>query len=151
MNRPLIRILFFTLVGCVVLLALQWHLSLTWTSYYSRFPWQGYEQAMREGHTPAFLTTSSRSSLVGGMVIISLPILTLWFAGGRLISSTLALWAGVMISLVTIWIATPQLREDSNMWPIDLALLAFSGGIRLLVGALVFMMVRKASRLLLHR
>ena len=65
MNRSLIRILFFTLVGAVALLALQWHFSYAWTSYYSRFPWQGYEQAMREGHVPAFLTTSSRSSLVG--------------------------------------------------------------------------------------
>jgi hypothetical protein len=151
MNRPLIRILFFALVGWVVLLALQWHFSHAWTSYYSRFPWQGYQQAMREGHVPAFLTTSSRSSLVGGMVIFSLPILTLWFAGGRLISSTLALWAGVMISLVTTWIATPQLRQDSNMRPIDLVLLAFSSGIRLLVGALVFVMIQKASRLLLNR
>ena len=89
--------------------------------------------------------------LVGGMVIFSLPILTFWFAGGRLISSTLALWAGVMVSLVTIWVATPQLRQDSNMWPIDLVLLAFSSGIRLLVGALVFVMIQKASRLLLNR
>jgi hypothetical protein len=151
MNRPLIRILFFSLVGGVVLLALQWHFSHAWTSYYSRFPWQGYEQAMREGHVPAFLTTSSRSSLVGGMVIFSLPILTFWFAGGRLISSTLALWAAVMISLVTTWITTPQLRDDSNMWPIDLALLAFSSEIRLLVGALAFVMVQKASRLLPNR
>ena len=151
MNRSLIRILFFTLVGAVALLALQWHFSYAWTSYYSRFPWQGYGQTMREGHVPAFLTTSSRSSLVGGMVIFSLPILTFWFAGGRLISSTLALWAGVMVSLVTIWVATQQLRQDSNMWPIDLVLLAFSSGIRLLVGALVFVMIQKASRLLLNR
>jgi hypothetical protein len=101
---------------------------------------------MREGHVPAFLTTSSRSSLVGGMVIFSLPIVTLWFAGGRLISSTLALWAGVMVSLVTTWVATPQLRQDSNMWPIDLVLLAFSTGIPLLVGAVAFIIIRKATK-----
>jgi hypothetical protein len=149
MNRPLIRILIFTLVGGMVLLALQWHFSYAWTSYYARFPWQGYQQAMREGPVPAFLTTSSRSSLVGWMVLFSLPFLTFWFAAGRLISSTLALWAGVMVSLVTIWVATPQLRQDSNMWPIDLALLAFSTGIPLLVGAMVFVIIQKAFGFLL--
>ena len=150
MNRTLIRFALFTLVGGVVMLALQWHFSHAWTSYYSHFPWQGYQQAMREGHVPAFLTTSSRSSLVGGMVIFSLPILTLWFAGGRLISSTLALWAGVMISLVTIWIATPQLREDSNLWPIDLVVLGFTTGVPLLLGAVVFAIIQKAYRCLLR-
>ena len=148
MNRPLIRIAFIALVGGVVMLALQWHFSHAWTSYYSQFPWQGYQQAMREGHVPAFLTTSSRSSLVGWMVIFSLPVLTLWFAGGRLISSTSALWAGVMVSLVTIWVATPQLRQDSNMWPIDFLFLAFTTGIPLLLGALVFVIIKNSYRCL---
>jgi hypothetical protein len=149
MNRPLIRTLLFALVAGVILLALQWHFAHAWTSYYSQFPWPGYQQAMREGHVPAFLTSSSRSSLVGSIVIFSLPILTFWFAGGRLIRSTLALWAGVMISLITTWIATPQLRADGNMWPIDLMFLAFTTGIPLLLGAVVFVMIQKSHRFLL--
>src|SRR5215467_14659032 len=131
MNRRSTRILLFALVGAVVIQGLQWHFSRAWTSYYSRSPWPGYQQAMREGHVPAFLTTSPRSFLVGCTVLFSLPFLTLWFGASRLISSALALWAGVVVSAVGIWVATPQLREDSNLWPIDFALLAFSTGISL--------------------
>jgi hypothetical protein len=105
---------------------------------------------MREGHVPAFLTTSPRSFLVGSMVLFSLPFLTLWFGASRLMSSTLALWAGVVVSTTGIWVATPQLREDSNLWPIDFALLAFSTGISLWVGALAVLVVEKTKRLLLR-
>src|SRR5262249_48496928 len=96
---------------------------------------------------PAFLTTSPRSLLVGCIFLSLLPFLTLWFAACRLITSTLALWAGVTVSLVGIWVATPQFREDSNMWPIDFVLLAFSTGIPLLLGALAVTIIQKATRL----
>ena len=82
MNRALLRMLLFALVGGLALLILQWHFSLTWAGYYSRFPWQGYGQAMREGRVPAFLTTSPRSLLVGSCALFALPLLTLWFSDG---------------------------------------------------------------------
>jgi len=150
MNRTLIRFALFTMVGVLVMLALQWHFSHAWTHYYARFPRQGYEQAMQEGHIPAFLTTSSRSALVGWMVIFALPILSFRFAAGRLISSMLALWVGVMVSLVTIWVATPQLRQDSNMWPIDLVGLGLSTAIPLSLGAMVIALLSKTYGLMVN-
>jgi|SRR5579862_3737290 len=150
MNRPRIRIVVIALLGGMVMLALQWHFSYAWTSYYARFPWQGYQQAMKEGHIPAFLTNSSRSALIGRIVLFSLPFLTFRVAVGRVISSTVALWAGVMVSLVAIWVATPQLRQDSNMWPIDLVFLAFTTGLPLFLGALVFVLIQKSHRFLMY-
>ena len=144
MNRPLLRMLLFVLVGGLAFLILQWHFSQTWAVYYSRFPWRGYEQAMREGRVPAFLTTSPRSSLVGSCALFGLPLLTLWFSDGRPLRYSLALWAGVMVSLVGVWVATPQLRQDSNLWPIDLMLLFFSTGLPIMVGALTVLAIQKA-------
>ena len=33
-----------------------------------------------------------------------------------------------------IWVATPKLRNDSNMWPIDFVFLAVMTGVPMLVG-----------------
>ena len=147
-NRHFVSILLCAMVGGVAALALQWHFSHAWTSYYSHFPWQGYQQAMQEGHVPAFLTTSPRSLLVGSLVLFLLPSLTLLFAGGRPIKVTLALWAGVMAALVTVWVATPRLRQDSNLWPIDLVLVSFITGLPLIAGASAVVLLQKVGLLL---
>jgi hypothetical protein len=146
MNRSYVRIVLLALAGMVAVLVLQWHFSQAWADYYSRFPWRGYEQAMREGLVPPFLTTSPRSFLVGSCALFAMPLLTLWF-GGRPLRSSLALWTGAMISLLGIWVATPQLRQDSNMWPIDLVFLLFDTGLPLLAGALTVLAVQKVAGL----
>ncbi len=141
MNRTLTKLLLFALAGGLALLLLQWHFSYSWATYYSRFPWQGYQHAMQDGRVPAFLTGSPRSLLIGDIVIFSVSLLTLWF--GRGISSALALWCGIMTALAAVWMGTPALRQDSNMWPIDLVFLAFCTGIPLWLGALLVMILRK--------
>jgi hypothetical protein len=148
MNRAYTRLMLLALVGTVALLVLQWHFSRTWVGYYSRFPWPGYEQAMRKGHVPAFLTTSPRSLLVGSCALFALPLSMFWGIRRPLLSSLLALWVGIMASLVGIWVATPQLRQSSNMWPIDMVLLLFSTGLPLMAGALTVLAIQNAGGLL---
>ena len=106
---------------------------------------------MAEGHVPAFFTTSPRSLLVGSLVLFLLPLLTLLFGGGQPIKFTLALWAGVMAALVSVWVATPQLRQDSNIWPIDLVLLAFRTGLPLIAGASAVVLIQKLLGVLRKR
>jgi hypothetical protein len=150
-NRPFLRITLYVAAGLAAAFALQWHFSDAWASYYSRFPWQGYQQAMGEGHVPAFLTTSPRSLLVGSLVLFLLPLLTLLFAGGQPIRFTLALWVGVMAALVAAWVGTPQLRQDSNTWPIDLVLVSFITALPLLAGALLVGLIQKLGGFLVKR
>lgn len=69
--------------------------------------------------------------------------MTWWFPGRRLVGAVLALWTGVMLAVLGIWVATPRLREDSNMWPIDLVVIAYQTGAPLVVGTLFFLVVRK--------
>lgn len=140
MNRHFVRVVLCVLVGGVVLLGLQWHFSHAWTGYYSQFPWQGYQQAMQQGRVPAFLTNSPRSLLVGCVVLFWLPFVGWRF--DRLFLSSLALWVGVMAALVAVWVATPQLRQDSNLWPIDLVLLSFSTGLPLMAGTLAVWVIQ---------
>ena len=147
MKRLLIGTLLFALAGAVTVLALQWHFSRCWVTYYSHYPFMGYSQAMKAGLIPPFLTTSTQSLLVTKITLRLLPLLTLWFAGGRLVNMVaafLALWAGVMFSVLTIWVATPQLRNDSSMWPIDLVFLAFQTGVPLIEGGFAVIVVRAA-------
>lgn len=146
MNRLSLRFLLLAVVGAMALLVLQWHFSVAWAGYYSRFPWAGYGQAMGDGHVPAFLTTSPRSLLVGFCVLFALPFVTFWLGGGRPLLSSLALWAGVMGSLVGVWVATSQLRQDSNMWPIDLVFFIFITGVPMMAGALTVLGVQKARK-----
>ena len=132
-------------LGAIIVLVLQWHFSRYWAAYYSHFPFPGYEQAAQAATIPAYLTTSSRTLLVTEIALCLLPMFTLRLAGSRLANlglALLALWAGVMCSAIGIWIATPRLRQDSNMWPIDLLMLAFLTGFPLAVGGLVVLAVR---------
>jgi hypothetical protein len=142
------KALFYTVAGAVTFLFLQWHFSRSWRSYYVHFSWPGYGHAMQDGNVPPSMAGSPRSLLIGEITLCLLPIVTLWFAGSRLknaLSATLALWAGVMICAVILWIATPQLRKDSNMWPIDLVFLAFQTGVPLWAGCLVVLTVRSLA------
>ena len=40
------------------------------------------------------------------------------------------------LALLLVWDGTSRLREDSNLWPIDLVFLLFATGIPLLLGGL---------------
>ena len=40
------------------------------------------------------------------------------------------------LALLPVWVGTTRLREDSNMWPIDLVFLVFATGLPLLLGGL---------------
>ena len=127
---------------------LQWHFSRSWSGYYSRFPWPGYEQAMKQGRVPAFLTDSPRSLRVGFCAIFALPFLTLWRSGRHALISSLALWMGIIVALMGVWLATPQFRQDSNLWPIDLVVLFFCSGLPLMAGAIALITLQKAGGLL---
>jgi len=125
----------FAALGAGAFLLLQLHFAVTWTSYYAHFPIMGFQRAMESGLIPPFLTTSTRSLLVGRVVLLLLPLGTLWFRNGRRRDALLALWSGVMLVLVLVWIGTKRLREDSNLWPFDLVFLLFVTGVPLLLGA----------------
>lgn len=126
----------FAALGAGAFLLLQLHFAIAWKSYYAHFPFMGYQRAMESGLIPPSLTTSTRSLLVGRVVLVLLPLGSLWFRNGRRRDALLALWSGVMLALVLVWVGTKRLREDSNLWPIDLVFLLFVTGMPLLLGAL---------------
>jgi hypothetical protein len=55
-----------------------------------------------------------------------------------------------MGAVVLVWLATAQLRQDSNMWPIDFVFLSVLTGLPMLVGrtiGLVYWRIRIGQRL----
>jgi hypothetical protein len=132
--------LFSALAGALTFLLLQWHFSHSWASYYSHFPWTGYERAMKDGNVPASMTGSPRSLLLGEITLSLLSFAAVFLAGGRIkraLGMGLAFWAGTMVAIAVIWVITPQFRNDSNMWPIDLIFVAFLTGVPVLAGGLL--------------
>ena len=133
----------FVAIGAVTMLLLQLHFVLFWKSYYSHFPVQGYQGAMAAGNVSPFFTGSAQSLQITEIVLFALPLLVLWFARESSWTSTLGLWSGVMLSVVIIWLATKRLREDSNMWPIDLVFLSFLTALPLFLGCVTQIVIQR--------
>ncbi len=138
-----LRLLMFVILGSLSMGLLQLHFVLFWHSYYSHFPWLGYSNAMAQGRVPPFFTTSPRSLWITKIALFIVPLVALWFARGRYWLSALAMWAGVMLSVMLIWLGTARLREDSNMWPIDLVYLSFMTAFPLFLGSAICLVIQK--------
>jgi hypothetical protein len=135
----------FVAVGAMTFLFLQLHFSLAWNSYYSNFPWLGYGTAMEKGNVPAFFSTSPRSMLIACIVLFALPLFALWFAEGRPWKAARSIWVGVMLSVILIWLTTKQMREDSNMWPIDLVYLSIVTALPIFLGAFIMRVIQDVT------
>jgi hypothetical protein len=136
----------FVLVGVVAFLLLHLQFALWWDSYYARFPVYGYQAAMAAHRVPPFFASSERSLLIARVVLAILPLLALPFASVTPWKAVRAMWGGVMMAVVLIWLATPALRQDSNMWPIDLVFLAVMTGIPLVLGMFAYLLAISVRR-----
>jgi hypothetical protein len=136
----------FVLVGVIAFLLLHLQFALRWDSYYSRFPLNGYQAAMDAYRVPPFFASSERSLLIARVALAILPLLALPFASVTPWKAVRAMWGGVMAAVVLIWLATPALRQDSNMWPIDLVFLAVMTGIPLVLGMFAYLLALSVRR-----
>jgi hypothetical protein len=146
MRKPQLPVWSFFLVGLAAILALQAQFFLLWHPFYSRFPWRGYENATAEGNIPPSISGSRMTLYVAMIALLLLPLIVLWFTNARRQAAAILIWAGVMVGVVLVWIATPRLRQDSNMWPIDLVILAIETGIPLAIGASIQGLVSSRRR-----
>ena len=137
---------YYCLAAAVVFLILHLYFVLAWNSLYAQFPWPGYAP----GVSPPFFWSSPRSELVAYVILFALALDLTLIPAGRRPWLGIAMWAGVMGATVLIWIATPQLRNNSNMWPISLVFLSFMTGVPMLLGrtlGLVYWRIRIGQKL----
>jgi len=121
---------FYFLAAGIVFLILHLYFVLAWDTLYAPYPWPGYAP----GVSPPVFTSSPSSQLVAYAVLFAIPLGLTLLPAGRRPWMGLAMWAGVMAAIVLVWIATPQLRNNSNMWPISLVFLSFKTGVPMLIG-----------------
>ena len=136
----------YVLAGAVVFLILHIHFVVAWDSLYAPYPWTGYYP----GGSPAFFSSSPRSLAIANVVLFAMALALTVIPPGQRPGIGSALWAGVMIAVVLIWVATARLRQDSNMWPIDFVFLAVRTGVPIVVGrtiGLVYWRIRIGQRL----
>ena len=116
--------------GIVIFVILHLHFVWSWDALYAAHPWRGYHP----GVAPAFFSTSPRSLLIASLVLLAAALGLTLIPPGQRPGTGAALWIGVMSAVVLVWIATPRLRQDSNMGPIDLVLLSLMTGVPMLIG-----------------
>lgn len=137
-NRNVHRVIFL-LLGFAAFLLLQLQYVLFWVPFYSNSPLPGYERAMAAGQIAPFFTATRQTMMAAAVVLFLLPMVSLFWARpvARKLNASVALWAGIMLGVVVVWISIPRLRNDSDMWPIDLVFLAFTTGLPMIAGTLV--------------
>ena len=136
----------YVLAGAVVFLILHIHFVLGWESLYAPYPWAGYNP----GASPAFFSSSPRSVAIANVVLFATALALTIIPPGQRPGIGAALWGGVIIAVVLVWVGTARLRQDSNMWPIDFVFLSVLGGLPMLVGrtvGLVYWRIRIGQRL----
>ena len=133
------RHVFYALAAAAVFLALQLYFVLAWPSHYAQHTWTGYAP----GVSPPFFTSSPRSQIVASAVLGVMTLVLTLMPGGRTRLLGTAMWLGVLAAIVLVWIATPRLRGDSDLWPIDLVLLAIMAGVPMLIGRGLGLVLRR--------
>ena len=137
----------YVLAGAVVFLILHIHFVVAWDSLYAHHPWTGYAP----GRSPAFFSSSPRSLAIANVVLFAMALALTVIPPGQRPGIGSALWAGVMIAAVLVWLATAPL---GNMWPIGFVFLAAWTGVPIGVGrtiGLVYWRIRIGQRLSLRQ
>ncbi len=137
---------FYFFAAAVIFLLLHVYFVLTWDGLYAQYPWTGYAP----GVSPPFFSSSPRSELVAYAVLFATALGLTLIPSGSKPWVGVAMWAGVTAAVVLVWVATPQLRNNSNMWPIDLVFLSFITGVPMLIGrtiGLIYWRVRIGQKL----
>ena len=140
------RMWLFFILGCATMGLLHLNFVLFWHGYYSHHPWTGYEQTMKEGHVPPFLTTSIPSVWITMIALFAVSFVASWLVRGQHGLTALAIWAGVMLSVILIWMGTDSLRNDSNLWPMDFVGLSFTTALPLILGSAIGLVLQKMLR-----
>ena len=134
-----VPIRFFVILGMLVILGLQLAFVVFWQDFYSHMPFPGNSDPVSG---PPYILASVGTSITTLAVLFLLPLGVLWFSRAGSLVGTAGLLLGAILACIIIWISIEQLRNNSSMWLIDLALLIILVAIPLYLGCLVQMAIR---------
>lgn len=134
-----VPIRFFVILGMLVILGLQLAFVVFWQDFYSHMPFPGNSDPVSG---PPYILASAGTSITTLAVLFLLPLGVLWFSRAGSLVGTAGLLLGAILACIIIWISIEQLRNNSSMWPIDLALLIILVAIPLYLGCLVQMAIQ---------
>lgn len=139
MRLRTVPIRFFVILGMLVILGLQLAFVVFWQDFYSHMPFPGNSDPVSG---PPYILASVGTSITTLAVLFLLPLGVLWFSRAGSLVGTAGLLLGAILACIIIWISIEQLRNNSSMWLIDLALLIILVAIPLYLGCLVQMAIR---------
>ena len=134
-----VPIRFFVILGMLVILGLQLAFVVFWQDFYSHMPFPGNSDPVSG---PPYILASVGTSITTLAVLFLLPLGVLWFSRAGSLVGTAGLLLGAILACIIIWISIEQLRNNSSMWLIDLALLIILVAIPLYLGCLVQMAIQ---------
>lgn len=138
MRLRTIPIRFFVILGMLVILGLQLTFVIFWQDFYSHMPFPGNSDPVSG---PPYILASLGTSITTLAVLFVVPLGALWFSRSGSLAGTAGMMLGSMLACIIIWLSIEQLRNDSGMWLIDLALLSILIAIPLYLGCLVQMAI----------
>ena len=138
MRLRTIPIRFFVILGMLVILGLQLAFVIFWQDFYSHMPFPGNSDPVSG---PPYILASLGTSITTLAVLFVVPLGALWFSRSGSLAGTAGMMLGSMLACIIIWLSIEQLRNDSGMWLIDLALLSILIAIPLYLGCLVQMAI----------
>lgn len=127
---------FFVILGMLLILGLQLAFVMFWQDFYSHMPFPGNSDPVSG---PPYILASVGTAITTLAVLFVVPLGVLWFSRSGSLAGTAGLLLGSILTCIIIWLSIEQLRNDSSMWPIDLALLTILVAIPLYLGCLVQM------------
>lgn len=139
MRLHTVPIRFFVILGMLVILGLQIAFVVFWQDFYSHMPFPGNSDPVSG---PPYILASVGTSITTLAVLFVVPLGVLWFSRAGSVAGTAGLLLGAILACTIIWLSIEQLRNDSSMWLIDLALLTILIAVPLYLGCLVQMAIR---------
>jgi hypothetical protein len=130
------------LLAILFMVAIQAQFLVLWRPLYAHPTWKGYEIAAERGYDVPFYTTSPRALLATEMLLFLFALALLLIRRSFWPLVVPGLLIGAFLGAVGVWISTRRLREDSNLWPIDMLFLLVVTAVSIALGSGLAVAVR---------
>ncbi|MFN7964971.1 MAG: hypothetical protein U0V87_04695 [Acidobacteriota bacterium] len=120
------RILLAAVAGIAANLIAHLQTVVLWRAVYDRFPWPGYEYAMKSGDVDPSFANSPVASVVTFGILFAIGLLVLRKPSALRPVVAISYWLVSSVALVAISLMSPEARE-SNLLPIGMLIVLFYG------------------------
>lgn len=114
----LIKLFFVAFAGILVATALEKAVQLLWVSYYSHYPWEGYQNAMASGLVEPGFYNSTKSFLHSTILFFVCGIVIVFYDRKKIFIFAIIFLFFAHLTLTEFVDLTPAVQKDDNLAPL---------------------------------